>query len=472
MIKAGFYEADITPGIGMERPADYRKVYIKEIGEELKVRSTFITDGTMQLAIAGVDTCVISGEVFDAVQKEFPDTTLLLSPSHAHNGGPAKSCKIPEYYSERAKKIVRDETICGNPHYVMHVITQIITSIKMAQIRAEEVDLSFGRGNVEGVTFNRGFKMKNGHRATHPGKCNPDIVAPFAPIDTEVGTVGFWRKTDGSFLGCLVTFNCHGTCATSGPSNADWPGQTVRTIRAVMGEKTGVTYVYGCAGDITQVNNLSLSPVETGPASAEKIGVSVGAEALKILMRAERGPIRTLKRVRDQLLVKRRHPSRKTVENAIAVLDKGDKNSTEYQFAKQHFIAAELIAHEPEIYIDVNAIQIGPLVIVSLPGEVFCCVGLDIKKDSAFPFTWVSSLANGSSVGYVPSADVLDPVTGGGYESRLTAGTCTVPETAENMTKKALELIEKLTPDAVPVGPQIEPVTTVWSYGSNLPELE
>ena len=471
MIKAGFYEADITPAIGMERPGNYFKVFIQEIREELKVRATFITDGTVKLAIAGIDTCTVSNEIFEPVQEAFPDTTILLSPSHAHNGGPAGKCNVPEYYSETARKIALEESICGNPDYVKHVISQTITSIKMAQIRAEEVDLSFEKGNVEGVTFNRGFKMKNGHRATHPGKCNPDIVAPFAPIDTEVGTVGFWKKSDGSFLGCLVTFNCHGTCASGGPANADWPGQTVRTIRAVMGEKSGVTYVYGCAGDITQVNNLSLSPTETGPVSAEKIGVSVGAEALKNLMRAERGEINTLKVISDKLLVKRRKPSQKTVENAIAILEKGEKTTTEYQFAKQHFIAAEVVAHEPEFYIDVDAIQIGPLVIITLPGEVFCGVGLDVKKDSKFPFTWVSSLAN-RSIGYVPTADVLDPVTGGGYESRLTAGTCTAPETADNMVRKSLELIEKLTPDPIPVGPQIEPVTTVWSYGSNLPELE
>lgn len=471
MIKAGFYEADITPAIGMERPGNYFKVFIKEIREELKVRATFLTDGNANIAIVGIDTCGVSDEIFEPVQKEFPDMYILLSPSHAHNGGPAGRSKIPEYYSDLARKISIEENICGNPQYIAHVVSQIITAIKMAVLRAEEVTLSFGSGNVEGVTFNRGFKMKDGHRATHPGKCNPLIVEPFAPIDTEVGTVGFWRKSDESFLGCLVTFNCHGTCAASGGVNADWPGQTVRTIRAVMGEKCGVTYVYGCAGDITQINNLSLAPVEGGPKSAEKIGVSVGAEALKNLMREEHGTIETLKYIREKLLVKRRKPSRETVEKAIAILQKNEKESTEYLFAKQHFIAAEVVAHEPEFYIDVDAIQIGPLVIITLPGEVFCGVGLAVKKDSKFPFTWVSSLAN-RSIGYVPTADVLDPVTGGGYESRLTAGTCTAADTADKMTQKALEVIEKLTPDAIPTGPRIEPVTTLWSYGSNLPELE
>jgi hypothetical protein len=33
-------------------------------------------------------------------------------------------------------------------------------------------------------------------------------------------------------------------------------------------------------------------------------------------------------------------------------------------------------------------------------------------------------------------------------------------------------MIAKLNPDPVPVGPLIKPVTTVWEYGNNLPELE
>ena len=470
MIKAGFHEADITPAIGMERPGNYFKVFTREIREPLKVRASYITDGKVEFALVGIDTCKMAREITDQVRAEFPGMTVLLSPSHLHNGGPVGDTKVPDYYSDLARKLAK-EGIEGNPDYVRQVILQTITAIKMAKIKAEEVELSFGRGNVEGVTFNRGFKMKSGHRATHPGKCNPEIVAPFAPIDTEVGAVGFWRKSDESFLGCLVTFNCHGTCAAAGGVNTDWPGQMIRTIKAVMGENSGVTYLYGCAGDITQIDNLSLAPVEGGPESSEKIGVSVGAEALKILMKAKKGGIETLKAASETIKLQRRKPSQKTLDEAMRIVQKWERDTTEFRFAKERLILGEIVVHEPEMNAEIQTIQIGPLVIVTIPGELFCGIGLAIKAGSRFPFTWVSSMANGS-IGYIPTSDALDPKTGGGYETRLTRGTCAAPDTDRKLIKKSVEMIAKLNPDPVPLGPQIKPVTTIWEYGNNLPELE
>ena len=471
MIKAGFYETDITPAVGMERPGNYFKDFIQEIREELKVRASYITDGKTEVALVGVDTCSVSPEISGPVRAEFPGMTVLLSPSHIHNGGPAVGSKVPEFYSELARKLRQDESIIGNPDYIRHIILQTISAIKMAKIKAEEVELSFGRGNVEGVVFNRGFKMKSGHRATHPGKCNPEIEAPFAPIDTEVGAVGFWKKASKEFLGCLVTFNCHGTCASVGGVNTDWPGQMIRTIKAVMGEKSGVTYLYGCAGDITQIDNLSLSPIEVGPEYAEKVGVSVGAEALKILMKAKKGEIETLKTAAETIKLQRRKPSRKTLDEALRIVRKWERDTTEFKFAKGRLMLGEIVAHEPEMNTEIQTIQLGPLVIVTIPGELFCGIGLAIKAKSKFPFTWVSSLAN-SSIGYIPTSDALDPKTGGGYETRLTSGTCAAPDTDKKLIGKSVEMIEKLNPDPVPTGPQIQPVTKIWEYGNNLPELE
>ena len=245
----------------------------------------------------------------------------------------------------------------------------------------------------------------------------------------------------------------------------------IRTIKAVMGENSGVTYLYGCAGDITQIDNLSLAPVEGGPESAEKIGVSVGAEALKILMKAKKGGIETLKTNSEKVIIQRRIPSQKTLDEALRIVQKGERDTTAFRFARQRLLLGEIAAHEPEINIELQTIQIGPLVIVTNPGELFCGIGMAIKAGSKFPFTWVSSLANGS-IGYIPTADALDPKTGGGYETRLTAGTCAAPDTDRKLTEKSVEMIGKLEPDPVPVGPQIEPVTTIWEYGNNLPELE
>ena len=469
-MKAGFFETDITPSIGMERPATYYKIYVQKINDPLKVRAAVVTDGKQTFAFAGVDICYLGDNIKERVRSALPEMKIMLSASHTHYGGPMGRSKLPADFPELPGRLMMEESVCGNPGYTDHLVGQIVTAIRMAEKNLEEVELSFGRGNAEGVTFNRGFKMKNGHRATHPGKGNPDIVAPFSPIDTEVGVVGFWRKDNGAFLGCMVSFNCHGTCDGTG-ATADWPGQMVRTVKAVMGPECGVVYLYGCAGDITQIDNLSLRPLETGPESSRVVGVTVGAEVLKVLMRAEKGEIDRLEYTAEHIMLGRRHPSAESLKNALEIVARPERD-TAFHFAKERIIADALYRISPKIDFEIQLFQLGPLVIAAMPGELFCAIGMEIKKRSKFPFTWVSSLANDLSCGYIPTADVLDPVTGGGYESRLTSGTCTVPEAAAEIVEKASAMIAAFSPESVPEGPRVEPSRKVWSYGCNLPELE
>ncbi|MBR2911616.1 MAG: hypothetical protein IKC05_08385, partial [Lentisphaeria bacterium] len=97
MIKAGFYEADITPSVGMERPGNYFKDFIQDIAEELKVYATFLTDGTTRIALVSVDTCSIGPQIYPAVKAALPDMLIVLSPTHLHNGGPSGNIEIADF---------------------------------------------------------------------------------------------------------------------------------------------------------------------------------------------------------------------------------------------------------------------------------------------------------------------------------------------------------------------------------------
>jgi len=468
-MKAGFYECDITPAIGMERPATYHKIFIEKINDPLKARAVIFDNGKTKIALVGADICFLSGKVTEKVRAALPGMTVTLSPSHTHYGGPMSMA--PDWLDnapELIRKLVKEESVCENPDYTSHLVSQIVTAVKMADSRLEEVDFSFGKGKVEGVTFNRGFRMKDGHRATHPGKGNPEIVEPFAPIDTEAGVVGCWRK-NGDFLGCVVNFSCHGTCDGTG-ATADWPGQMARTIKAVLGEDSWVVYLYGTAGDITQIDNQSLSPYESGPEYSKKVGVTVGAEVLKVLMQGKKGTVNVLEAHSGRLRIPRRKPSEESLKKALETVQQW-KRDTAFHFAKERLILAEIVKREPEFDMELQLVQLGPLLIVAIPGEVFCGIGLEIKKNSKFPFTWASSLAN-DLCGYIPTPDVLSPETGGGYESRLTVFTCCVPEAAESIVRKVSEMMKEFTPAPVPEESKIEPVTTVWEFGNCPPELE
>ena len=55
MIKAGFYECDITPSLGTECPGGFTKRLIKVICDQLQVRAVVFDDGEKKIALVGID---------------------------------------------------------------------------------------------------------------------------------------------------------------------------------------------------------------------------------------------------------------------------------------------------------------------------------------------------------------------------------------------------------------------------------
>lgn len=479
-MRAGLFELDITPFIGMERPGGYGKVYIDRIHDSLKARAVVIEEDDEKIAICVLDTLVIQSrkfvkEIREEIEKEtgIKKENILISATHTHSGGPFFG-PLPDGYSdapEIVKTLLDKYSIITDPFYYQIVKRRIVDSVKMADMLKEEVLFQIGYGFEKSVSFNRRFRMKNGKIYTHPGKGNPDILEPAGPIDPDVGVLSFWNK-NGNFLGCLINFACH--CTTSpGGASADWLYYTEKIIKKVMGENSKVILLQGASGDVTQVDNLSQRENEFGEKWANYVGTRIGLESLKIILTEEKYEFKKLEVKNKVFKVKRRKQSEGKFKKAFEIVEKGlmDENirkTTEWTFAKERVILDYFSKKEPEIEIEIQVIQIGPLVIVTNPGEFFCSLGRKIKENSKFPFTFIVELSNGNA-GYLPDKEAFSE-NGGGYETVLTSYSNADIDTGERIVEESIKLIKNFEPYNLPY----KKVSSYspWSYGILGPEID
>lgn len=476
-IQAGFAYRDITPDIGMEQPGGYGKSFHKAFHDACKVRAAVFDDGKQTVAVVGLDLLAIPRSVVLAARAGIEKVTpikgagVLLCASHSHSSGPIGMVQPGEYdgASDLVKRLAYDESSLADKGFLQHLTRQIIEGVKLAHAARVPVQIGFGFGHEDKVSFNRRLKMKNGLAWSHPGAGNPDIVDYAGPIDPQVGVIGAW-DLQGHLVGTVVNFACHATTNPGGIS-ANWPHYLEQTVQGALATEAPVVFMQGCCGDITQVDNLSPYKRPAPEEWAQQVGGRIGAEAVKTLLIMAKGTSATVDSRQKIFPIKRRAPSPETITKAreiiAAGIPKGD--TTDYMFAKETLMLEHLIQVSPLVEVEVQTIQVGPAVFVSNPAEYFVQYGFDIKKGSPFPFTFPCELSNGC-VGYVPTEEAFGE-HGGGYETRLTSYSNLEVNGGRQIANTGIELAKSMKPDAVPERVKVPFAGRPWSYGAVPPGL-
>ncbi|MCC7497208.1 MAG: hypothetical protein IT160_06500 [Bryobacterales bacterium] len=483
--RIGFSEKDISPSIGMEQPGDYDKSYHRSFHDPCKVRAAVFDDGGKRAAVVGLDALVAPRSVVLAARRKISIVTgiapeaILIGAAHNHSGGPLWG-PMPgdfDHASPLVRRLAYDESPAADPVYVRKVEEAIAAAVIEADGRKFEGACSYGIGHEDKAAFNRRFRMKNGQSWTHPGQGNPDIVEPAGPIDPQVGVIGGWTS-EGKLAGCVVNYACHATTNPGGIS-ANWIYYLERTIRGMYGPQVVVVFTQGFSGDVTQVNNRNPYRQPAGEQWAMLVGGRVGAEAVKVLVDAIPGPVRSVEFRSRTWNAPRRAPSREHVRRSLELVQKDRRSISraDWIFAKEIVLLDAMMAREKTVEVEVQAIQVGPAAFVTGPGEMFCQLGLDLKAGSPFPFTFPTELAN-ASAGYIPTEEAFSH-SGGGYETRLSSYSNLEVTAGTRMVATGLELLKSMRPAPAP-----EPVPAVpfnpdptgkgphpWGYGDVPPEL-
>ena len=474
---AGYAERDISPALGMEQPSGYGKLYHTSFHDPCKARAAVFNDGQERVALVGLDVGMIPQYVVEQCRAEIEQrcgikpSNVLLGASHSHSGGPVGGVRPGEYdrASEFIRKLAYEHTINDNPEYVAQLRRSVVDAVVSADASQSDHLCGAGIGEERDVAFNRRFRMKNGQSWTHPGQGNPDVIEPAGPIDPIVSVIGSWDRA-GRLVGCVVNYCCHATTNPGGIS-ANWVYYLEQAIRGAFGHHVVVVFLQGTAGDVTQVDNRSPHKFATGDAQARLVGGCVGAEAVRVLLSMHRGALTPVVAATRVLSIPRRAPSAAKVGRAMELVKRDPKEVgvTEWTFAKETVLLDAKVKWSPAVDVEVQAIQVGPVVLMANPAELFVEFGLEMRKRSRFPITMPVAYANGM-LGYVPTAEAFSP-RGGGYETRLTSYSNLVPSAGGQITDACVRLAEKFTAGAVPVPPPAPKATTPWSYGNVPPEL-
>lgn len=477
-IQAGFAEEDISPATGMEMPGNYGKVFHDSFHDPCKVRAAVFDDGTRKIALVGVDALMVPRHLVLEARKQIQaqcgiaPESIMIGASHSHSSGPTGMVQPGEFdfASPLVQSLAYEKSSCANADYLHRVQKAIVDAVCKAAAKETPALYGVGKGSEDQVSFNRRFTMKNGQVFTHPGKGNPDIVSVAGPIDPEVGVIGVWDKNQ-KLLGCVVNFACHATTNPGGIS-ANWIYYMERAIRGALGEDAIVVFMQGFCGDVTQVNNLSPYSERSGEDSPRFVGGRVGAEAVKILVGMAKGTSAELNAQSEIITCDYRIPDPDRVKRCEEIVKKPieEVGHTAWIFAKEIVLLDAMLSQNKKSEVEIQALQIGPAIFLSAPGEMFCQLGLDIKRRSVFSYAFPVELANGC-VGYVPTPEALGE-RGGGYETRLTSYTNLEPEAGTKMVDAALKLANGMKPGKEPFLLPAPEFKEPWSYGNVPPELK
>jgi hypothetical protein len=245
-----------------------------------------------------------------------------------------------------------------------------------------------------------------------------------------------------------------------------------RAIQGYFGPEPKVVFLQGACGDVTQVDNLGRFANPESDAWSQLVGGRIGAEAVKVLLGMSQTRVAevSVEAKQKTWTISRRVPAPERLAAAFELVKQEPKDAgPDWVWAKETVLLDALIAANPEVEVEVQAVQIGPVICLSNPAEYFCQYGLSLKADSGFPITFPVELANGC-VGYVPTEEAFS-AAGGGYETRLTSYSNLEITAGRQFLEVGLDLARQLAPAELPKPPLAPPFKQPWAYGNVSPQV-
>ncbi|MCX7826736.1 MAG: neutral/alkaline non-lysosomal ceramidase N-terminal domain-containing protein [Verrucomicrobiae bacterium] len=445
--RAGAAAVDVTPKqFQLNMPGGFSANMAESAHDPLHARALVLDDGMTTLAMVVVDSLAVAPETCKDAKSlasqrcGIKPEKILICGTHAHSAPSSNSTNGPPPAVAYRKLLVDG----------------IAESIVRAHGALRPAQAGVATHPLPDEVFNRRWFLKPGKMPLNPFgkldqvKMNPGTSAdvldrPAGPTDPDI-TILSVQDAKRRPLALWANYALHYVGhLPKGQVSADYFGEFARLMPSrVNGDTNFVAMMSnGASGDINNIPFLVTRPPRE-PFEQVRIVAQKAADAAWFAWRKieKHDPTPRLGMVQREVTLQYRRPSAEQVAEAKKALATPKADREKLPRLAEHYARATLAAAERKedaTTVLVQAIRIGDFAICALPFEVFCEIGLELKKRSPFPRTMVISIANGRH-GYLPTPAQHQL---GGYETWI--GTCSVQEDASViLTNHLLEMLAEL----------------------------
>jgi hypothetical protein len=421
-LKAGVARTTITPPLEipfLTSSGAGTNAAFKAVHDDLFARALVLDDRRQALALLAVDSIGYDNAVLGpgrdftaelrqriAAKTGLQPGAILLAASHTHSA--------PETIGLTplgADPVARD--------WLEGHLGQLADTVVRAWQRRVPVRVRAGSVAVPGLQRYRRIVMKDGRLSRHGAvPAAADVAVPWR-LD-EMLHVLYLETVEGAPHSVVLNYTAHPVVAMLLPEvSADYPGAAAAVVEAALPGATCL-FLNGCAGNVNSI------AVATNFDDVATIGGRLGRAAVACVQDRKAAPPLADTRLavvsETCTLASRPVPPRAEVHPTAA----GGRVLRLAQKLEEGPIKAE-----------VQAMALGPLRWVALPGEPFVETGLALKQAGA---SFVVGYANGY-VGYLPIERAYKE---GGYEVELGAWSRVAPGSAERLQAIGARLLARL----------------------------
>lgn len=394
-MQLGCGEIDITPHFPINLGGyGARKFPAKGVASNLYARGFLFEHEGLRTGLITADLIMLNREQVRKVQAEASRLTgvspdnIVISCSHTHSG--------PSTFTL---------TGLGNPpdpDYINWLLKALAGTLVLAENNLEPVRVGSASTTIQGLSSNR----------RDPGY----------PVDRELIVLGF-QDNSAKLKALLFNFPCHPTVlgADNLLVSAEYPGAAVAAIKKLY-PKTVTAFINGACGDISARFLRRSQTHEEVQRLGIILGGNIAALAASLSFSADHLAAHNLtvpiqhKEVPEPALIT---AEIQRWQGQLQELKEKGAPAAELRLAQTGLEGAMIqreyakVRDSLETEAHLSVWKLGPVGLVTMPGELFSSLGQKIKGESPFPATIVAGYSNGY-IGYIPDQEAYEQ---GGYET-------------------------------------------------------